>query len=725
MNSFNLSIIGSSWLLIFFFLVSIAVSWFSYSKTQPVLTNFFKILLVSLRSVALMVLFFIVFEPVLNIIKASFKKPVIAILYDNSKSAGFKNNKLNRMEEVKNAINSANLVNNSDVDIYNIIFDEDAKEKMQFSFDSLNFKGELTDISKAFEFLKNHIEDKPLHSVILFSDGIYNAGTTPLYSASSLGVPVFPIGIGDTVSTGDVSITAIETNEFAYVDNPVGVRVKFSSFGYDNETVNLTISENENVLFKKEIVVNKNNSEYQAEFSFTPKIEGVRKLTATISELKDEATTANNRVSEFINILKNKRKVVLFAGYPSSDVSFINQSLSLEKGLEIKQFIQKIGSEFYTNPTKADLQDAEMIIFAGFPISSTPQNVIELLKSELNAGKPLMFIAGLQTDYKKLEQFDEFLPFKTMSSNINEFSALPNFKKEALSNPILKINGTDEDLTFWNQLPPLFKTETYVKLKPESELLSTFKVNNVALNEPLIISRKFQNKKSMAVMGYGLYRWKLLGYASDKANGNNATIDLYDKFINNSMKWLSVKNDSKNVIIKTNKRSYLNSEKINFFAQVYDESMNPLSIATVKATITGTNFSKEIQLTSIGDGKYEYSLEPLKEGEYYFSGFAENNGKKLGTDNGKFFVGESPIEYMNLSMNKELLSNIATSTSGKFFHSSETKDLLSQINKIKPIEKIPFTEALEIPIWNIFYLLIFAILLFTIEWAFRKRLGLI
>ena len=80
---------------------------------------------------------------------------------------------------------------------------------------------------------------------------------------------------------------------------------------------------------------------------------------------------------------------------------------------------------------------------------------------------------------------------------------------------------------------------------------------------------------------------------------------------------------------------------------------------------------------------------------------------------------------MNLSMNKELLSNIATSTSGKFFHSSETKDLLSQINKIKPIEKIPFTEALEIPIWNIFYLLIFAILLFTIEWAFRKRLGLI
>jgi len=44
-------------------------------------------------------------------------------------------------------------------------------------------------------------------------------------------------------------------------------------------------------------------------------------------------------------------------------------------------------------------------------------------------------------------------------------------------------------------------------------MVASFKVNNVPLNEPFIITRNINSRKSVAIIGYGLYRWKLLGYA--------------------------------------------------------------------------------------------------------------------------------------------------------------------------------------------------------------------
>jgi len=43
-------------------------------------------------------------------------------------------------------------------------------------------------------------------------------------------------------------------------------------------------------------------------FQYHPKNEGIRKLTASISNLDGELTQKNNSISEFINVLKNKGK---------------------------------------------------------------------------------------------------------------------------------------------------------------------------------------------------------------------------------------------------------------------------------------------------------------------------------------------------------------------------------------------------------------------------------
>ena len=63
-----------------------------------------------------------------------------------------------------------------------------------------------------------------------------------------------------------------------------------------------------------------------------------------------------------------------------------------------------------------------------------PSGVIEMIKSGLAKGKQLFFVASQFTDYNKLKQFDEFLPFTAISSNQREYLAIGDFKKEAAQN---------------------------------------------------------------------------------------------------------------------------------------------------------------------------------------------------------------------------------------------------------------------------------------------------
>ena len=223
-----------------------------------------------------------------------------------------------------------------------------------------------------------------------------------------------------------------------------------------------------------------------------------------------------------------------------------------------------------------------------------------------------MFVSGLTTDYSKLKILQEHLPFVFVSSRRQEFSAIPDINIDALSSPLLRVTGTDEDIKLWNNLPPLFKTETFFRVKPESEVVATIKVNNVALKDPLILTRDFQGKKTVAVLGYGLYRWKLLNSASRDITQQ----DLFETLINNSFKWLSVYEKNKQVNIRTTKKHYTQSEKIEFIGEVYDAAFVPLENATAVVDIgTGEN-KRQILLTSIGNGRYYGSVEGLSQGEY-------------------------------------------------------------------------------------------------------------
>ena len=90
----------------------------------------------------------------------------------------------------------------------------------------------------------------------------------------------------------------------------------------------------------------------------------------------------------------------------------------------------------------------------------------------------------------------------------------------------MRINGDERDKELWNSLPPIFKTETFIDVKPESEILSSIRIGSSPVPEPLIMTRTFAGNRSLAVLGYGIYRWKLLGMAPDIARGSSESPDI-------------------------------------------------------------------------------------------------------------------------------------------------------------------------------------------------------
>ena len=76
---------------------------FVYRYTVPVITTKLKVLLIALRFMALLVLLFIIFEPVLTLTKKNIIKPLSFVFIDNSRSIKI-NDGTNREQTVRNFI---------------------------------------------------------------------------------------------------------------------------------------------------------------------------------------------------------------------------------------------------------------------------------------------------------------------------------------------------------------------------------------------------------------------------------------------------------------------------------------------------------------------------------------------------------------------------------------------------------------------------------------------
>lgn len=721
MPQVSLSFSASAFLVVGAAIIAAAAAWWYYRRTVPPVSRATRLLLASLRGIAVFLLLSLLFEPLLSLISTSLRKPVLAVVIDNSRSMAITDRIGDRSRLLKETLvrhDPRAFV--SDGDVRYFTFGTTLREVPAFTPDSLRFDEDGTDITGALRGLAELRERENIGAVLLMTDGSYNLGRNPLYHAEALGVPLYTVGVGDSTEQKDVLITKLLTNEVVYSETEVPVDVTIKSSGFSNEKVELTLAEGAKVLARTHITLQEGTREYSARLSYVPEGEGVKKYALRISELEGELTNANNRRAFLVRVLKSKLRVLILAGAPSPDLSIIKQTLREEKNLDVRSLTQKTPTTFYEGGNlKSMLDSADCLVTVGFPTAATTEATMEIVRTAVvQRFVPILFVNGKMVDERKLQAMGSLLPFTSSGPSSTEQLVFPEPVPGQRHHPVLATQ-TDEGVESWKRLPPIFKLQTSYRVRPEATMLASVRINTVVTDEPLIAVRNLNRQKCLAVTGYGVWRWRLM------AQGNAQTERLLSTFLSNSVRWLTTREDARPVRVSPTRQAFVQGEPVEFQAQVYDASARPVESAQVQVRARQDGREFDIVLRPVGNGRYEGSLEGLPRGDYTYRAVATLDGQLLGEDRGRFSVGELDLEFQDTRMNVQLLRQLAQRTGGEFYLPSEMERLRTALAGNKSFAPRVLRQTQERELWHWPVILVALTILLAAEWFVRKRNGML
>jgi hypothetical protein len=724
-------------------LIGAAISFFVYRYTIPSVSRAKRYVLTVLRSCALLLIVFVLCEPLFTLTRQSTLSPLVAVLVDNSLSMTLTNNAGNREQQLHSLLSSATLKQLSTA--LRVVFYSFSSSLRENTVDSLQLNGTTTDIALALRSLKRKSLPQ-LKAVLLLSDGNYNAGENPLYEAEKFDTPVFSVGIGDSVEQKDILVQKLLTNSVAYVQSAVPLDATIKVAGFQNKKLAITLLEDGKQVDQQFLSLQSSPaqgaSEYPVHFSLMPTADGIKKYTVSVSGLEGEITKKNNAKSVLMKVLKNKMHVAVIAGAPNADVSAVMQALHADPNIEATLFVQQPDGLFRSSASRLrpngsaapsgifnqqisqiigqTFSSTDCVALVDFPTDATATSALQLLSNALSSRSlPLFFVAGRTINIRKLRQLDSLLPFTVVSDRIDEQLVFPNISP--LHQYHVLVQGNANSSGDWNKLPPIFSSLATFKAKPEALVLSTTKIQGVAIDDPLLIARSVAQEKSFAVAGYGIWRWRLLAGASTE------TEKFFDPWLSNVVRWLVTREDNKQVQVEPSKEIFSQGEAVDFLGQAYNANYQPLDNADIRVEIVSLTSKQRYGtiLQPMDKGRYEGAIESLPEGDYAFSATAALSGVEIGKTQGRFSVGEQSIEFADTRMNKSLLQQIAAVSGGEYADAAQFDRLIRDIASRPSMRSEEQITTSEIELWNLPTLLSVIIALLGFEWFLRKRSGML
>jgi hypothetical protein len=702
-------------------LLATVLAFLYYRTTLPQIPLSGRILLALLRAGTMCLLVLLIFQPLVHLTVASSDSPVLAVLVDNSRSMRLVDRTGTRATTLRSLLHSEPLrILQRSADIRYFTFGVQTRPAPTLPADTLDFAEGATDISAALRELQNQKERLNIRAAVLLSDGVFTLGQNPVYDAEHLAVPLYTIGIGDSAEPKDLSVARVSANEICYSGSRTPVDLTIKSSGYGGERVEVTLSEGTRELDRTMLSLRGGSQEYPVHLSYQPVGDGMKRLTAKVSFLPEEVTTANNQRTFTVRVLKSRLNIAVLAGAPSSDETVLRQALVEQPTLLVRSLTEKRDGGFYEGVLSTALTDTtDCLALIDFPTHATSSSTLDRIAGLLEQRNlPILFIAGRSVDVTRFSAFGSVLPFTATAAGTTEEYTTVRPEDIQKGNPILEL-GLERGFDLWNHLPPIYRRTGMYRARPEATVLATSVVQNVPTREPILLTRSMARQKSVAVMGYGLWRWRLL------AQGDNATEHFLEEFVRSAIQWLTTPDDTRRFKVITTKESFAEGESVEFTGQLYNASAQPIDDARIRVLVQKGDQVAEASLRSDGHGRYEGKIEGLEGGDYSYNASAEWRGAMLGKDGGKFSVGEIDLEFRDVRMNIELLRQLALRTGGQYFNPAELSRLDSTVRAQASFAPREVRSITDLELWHWKYLLSMMVLLFSAEWLLRKWHGML
>lgn len=682
----------SIWWIIPWAIVSLALGVIYYRK-QKILDDISskrKWLLIALRSFSLFVLGILLFGLIIEKKDYKTEKPVFITLVDNSRS-------------MLNYLDSTRV--NSEIDKLQKELTDKYGDRFDFKYytvgadvseDQRNFTEQLSNLDKGFDFIYNQYYNRNIGGICFISDGNFNAGKNPIYSAEKISLtPVFAIGVGDTVVKRDQLIRNLAINDVAFLHNQFPIEVDIEGHKMGKTGSSVSIWSNGKKLASQAIAYNDGMLDFaHVSFVMEANTVGFVSYTVKIEEQENESSYANNERTFYVEVIDSRSKILILAKAPHPDLTAVRQVLEKDENVEV--------SSSLITDWKGDLKEYALLIWHD-PGYSGNEGMINQIKA---SGVPVLYIVGGQSSNANLNKLNIGLNYPG-GNRLDEVqgSVSESFQLFEISEDLRKA---------FNYFPPLTVRFGGVDLAGGSTLLAQ-RIGPVVKKDPLISFKLISGNKLGVIVGEGLWRWKLSDYAK---NSNNTR---FDELIQKTVQYLTVKKNTEPLRVNLPNRFNVIDDVI-LNAEFYNSSFERITepeISLVLKNEEGVDINYSFAKNT---ADYTLSLGKLKKGKYTWVASTSFAGKKY-TKSGAFVVDDVSLESLSTHADHNLLHQIAVKTNGKFYTLSKATDLLNDLDARKDIANITYEESAFDDLIDWKWLFFLLILLLASEWFIRRFSG--
>ena len=681
----------SPWFVLLCILAGLVYAFLLYNKKNP-WGKIPSIVLSVIRFLTVTLIAFLLLGPLIRHIQNTVIEPNYVIAVDNSLS----------IPETYNEQDFNQLVNDLDETISSL---PGRKQNLKIvdlagndysSINDIEFVEASTDLNKILHKLENEHEGKNLAGVILISDGIYNLGSSPIYS--NFGFQVYSIGVGDTTEKEDIILKYLNHNKIVYQGNKFVLQAEIYNKGFRGNSISVVIRNKGITLESKIMQIETDNGLNIVEFELEAEESGMQRYEVFVNPLSSEFSKDNNRLDAFIEVVEGKEKILLLASAPHPDLKALKSIIEKNDNYEIEMIIPGFDNK---SEEKFDLVILHQLPDNRNSFASEIQDIIV-------KGTPVLFILGSRTNFNRFNSTNRTMTIRPLrNQKDNVFVSL---------NSNFSLFNLDESFkNVYSDLPPIPVPFGEYTLKGESEIVLFQRIGNITSQKPLLIINKNPNIKEALLAGEGLWKWRLNEYLFTKEFTG------VDNLLNKIVQYLSAKEDRRKFRVYPTRTENWDNEPVIFETEIYNDVYEKIYDQKIDLTLKDEENNEYDYSYIISQANSQFRISGLKPGVYSYSAGTIHDGKTV-TNEGMFAIKKLLVEISNLKADFSLLKELSRRSSGKSYTTSDM-NILSQDIELSDPRSLIYSSENYLAIINLKWIFFLILFLISLEWAARKYLG--
>jgi len=741
-------LVGAALIVVFYRLVYRVVP-------RPVL-----VLLIGLRSLAILMLLLLIFKPVLSYTHRVFRRAGLAVLVDTSRSMSVRDypNSPSRLERVAAELKPrlSELAEMFDVHLYTF-----ASVARAAGADlPTEADGDATNLSRAVTVVLDELPRDELAGLVLLTDGIHNGPGDPVRTiAERRPPPIYPVGIGSDLSAEsgfqDISITGLDVPQEATVNTRTEIAVRVDATGFADRSVDVQLQDAGSVVAAARLVLDGRPGPQEVRLQLTPADKGSHRYEVSIPHDPKERIEENNR-HEFHLWVTEPRIKVLYIETLRPEYGPLKQVLETDPNIDVLALVQIRKGVFLKSGnlrgaaisafprTRDQMRLFDVFVIGNLDSSFLTGPQMEALRDLVrDEGKALLMIGGTSTlgagGYGGTP-LEEVLPVRLGPRSTGQITEpfTMALTPEGREHEIFK--GTGDFFIYRGQaarktLPVLKGCNRLASVRPGAAVLATHPTETLGGRPaPVLAVQQFDSEGRSAVfVGDTTNQW----YLYFKVVGRESP---YVKFWGQMIRYLAGKDVEKRqtepgLSFALRKPAYLPGEPVVLQAAVTEQEGRTTNFAAVQAEITGPDGKTRTEsLPNVpgSSGLYRVTLKPDDAGKYAVTLRAEKDGRRLGEAAAQFSVSKPNQEFERLSIDEPFLRRLAADTRGAYYRLTTLSDLWETLRRDQTADS-EYTEwplidqrvagvpgtGLDITMTHVLFLMFLALV--TGEWLVRRR----